>query len=70
MENNKMQPGLNLDMHLLSMAHSFNCTSRDTSDHIVIKRHLHISDAYILFCVDCGNPLCLLDSNNSFISFI
>ena len=70
MENNNITPQLNLDPQRLRISHSFNCPSRDTSENIVIKRHTYIKDAKLVFCADCGNPLCTLSDNNSFIGFI
>lgn len=67
MENNNITPQLNLDPQRLRISHSFNCPSRETSEHIVVKRHVHIKDALLIFCTDCGNPLVTISENNRII---
>lgn len=64
MDNDKITPHLNLNIEHLKQSHAFNCPSRDTSDNIVIKKHVNIRDAILIFCADCGNPLDTISCNN------
>lgn len=61
MENNEVKPQLNLDPQQLKLSHSFNCPSRETSEHIVLKRHVHVREAKLVFCTDCGNILTTIE---------